>query len=156
MNCRQAQRQIFATRDGVIAETDRRALAEHLAGCAVCQQVDAGFTAAIQAWRADSSQVRVPDPQREWQRLSHTMARGERSPARRHLTGWLALPLAAAAAVAVGVFVTPNEPDREGGSRGTAVAGKAEAAAIDSTVVYVDEKSGWTFVWTTDSSKSHI
>lgn len=152
MNCSAARQQIFAERDGVLGDSQRAALAEHLAGCAACRQVRDGLVVAIETWRSEVRQVRVPDAAIEWQKLRRSMRSPSAQP-RRSLTAWIAVPVAAAAAVAIGLYVVPHQPSAPIGTASNSAVATANAPvpalspAPASTVVYVDDKSGWTFVW---------
>src|SRR4051812_16159644 len=112
MNCRDAERQIFAERDGALGSTQRAALAEHVAQCATCRQTQKVLAAAIGSWRISTQAARMPDPSREWEALRRDLRGGipavARPAGRRNLVPWLALPVGAAAALAV-VLMT-NQP----------------------------------------------
>lgn len=151
MNCSAARQQIFAERDGALGQAQRAALAEHVAGCAECRRVRHDLAAAVDVWRADVREARIPSPDVEWQKVRRRLHAGATH--RRSMAAWVAVPVAAAAAVAIGLYVAPgghHEP--AGGTREVAAAVENRPAVIgvapaDSTVVYVDDKSGWTFVW---------
>src|SRR5689334_5149655 len=114
MNCRNAERQIFAERDGALDETQRAALAIHLTGCAGCRQLKVNFATAIESWRSASRMVASPDAEREWlnvrRRIRGGAVVGEESEGKRHRQwiAWLALPIGAAAALAIALW-TPGE-----------------------------------------------
>src|SRR5688572_24931554 len=111
MNCREAQSQIFAERDGALDNTRRAALDGHMAHCSDCQRIRESLTAALVAWRTEANQVTVPDAEREWHDVRRRIRGGAEagagrvSPPRRNFFTWVALPLGAAAAAAVAFFV---------------------------------------------------
>lgn len=150
MNCREAESQIFAERDGALDNSQRAALAQHVGQCPGCRRLQQGFAVTIETWRVETQQVRVPDAELEWQKLRREIRGGAGSRAaaesKRRSLGWFSVPLAAAAAVAL-IFVLNTEspePTRD-------VAKVTPTARADSpTVVVTDEKSGWTFVVAAD------
>ncbi len=160
MNCREAQDQIFAERDGAPNDNRRAALATHVAECAGCRQMRDNLAAALGMWRTEVEKVTVPDAEREWyavrRRIRGGVAAGtETTTARsRRIISWVAVPIGAAAALAVALFVSP--PKSEIADPGAAVTHVASAESIDvpsntaSTTVFVDDKSGWLVVWASD------
>jgi hypothetical protein len=73
---------------------------------------------------------------------------GDRGVGRKsNLIPWLAVPLAAAAAGAIMIFVTPPWPRSPAPAAAVAAASATATANDASTVVFVDEKSGWLVVW---------
>ena len=162
MNCRAAERHIFAERDGALDETQRAELATHVATCAACRSVRDGLTMAATAWRSDAARVSVPNAEFEWQKVRRQI-RGAPTTSTRSKITWIGLPLAgAAAAAAIGIYLSTgtSTPPPSAKIDATAVqAAPAVAAATPaqpSTVIYVDEKSGWTFVVAADDSGQHI
>ena len=162
MNCDQAERQIFAERDGAPGPEELAALASHVAQCPACRRTRVDLAAAIADWQLTSAATGVPDAEREWQAVRRRM-RSESSPAgdrgvgrKSNLIPWLAVPLAAAAAGAIMVFVTPPSP-RSPAPAAAIAASSATATANDaSTVVFVDEKSGWLVVWASAAGPKQI
>ena len=158
MNCREAKNYIFAERDGALGEAQRAALVSHLASCTDCQAVRTDLEQCLTELHATAANVRVPDADIEWQKVRRAL-RAEEEPAvrRRSFAGWLALPAAAAAAVAIGLYVRTGSPtgsDISAGDRVATVAPTTPGTATapsPSAVVYVDDQSGWTFVWATDA-----
>jgi len=68
---------------------------------------------------------------------------------------WRALPVAAATAIAAVIFLPRSAPDQPPpGTDGPAFA-RANSVEVPgapaSTMVFVDEKSGWLIVWATDA-----
>ena len=156
MNCREAQSQIFAERDGALDHTQRAALEGHVAQCGTCQRTRENLTAALAGWRNQASHAVVPDVEREWHAVRRQIRGGAEAGAertsrpRRNLFTWLAVPLGAAAAIAVAMFITlqPESTLQAGAPARVAHANSVEVRGDDAaTVVFVDDKSGWLFVW---------
>jgi hypothetical protein len=158
MNCREAQSRIFAERDDALDTSQRAALEAHVAQCGDCQRIRDDLTTALTTWRNNVNRVAVPNPEREWHSIRRKIRGGveageaPRSPARRNLFAWIALPLGAAAAVAVALFVALR-PAPTAIESVKPIARIAHANSVEvpgdkaSTVVFVDDKSGWLFVW---------
>jgi hypothetical protein len=160
MNCREAQQQIFAERDGTLDAAARAAFAGHIAQCGGCRRIREELTAGLGAWRAQVAGVRIPDPEREWQAVRRVIRGGVGTGAeraaypRRSALSWFAVPFTAAAAVAMALLIAPRPTDP-----GMSVPLRSQASRADSievpgsnasTMVYVDDKSGWLFVWASD------
>lgn len=168
MNCREAQPQIFAERDGALDPVQRAALDGHLAHCDACRRVRDEFSAVFTAWRVDAIRVAVPDAEREWHAVRRRIRGGAETGAarparpRRNLFTWIAVPLGAAAAVAVALFVTQPAPTTpvavqhavQHTTPHVARADSVEAPGNNaSTTVFVDDKSGWLIVWASDTKR---
>jgi hypothetical protein len=164
MNCREAQSQIFAERDGALDNNQRAALEGHVASCAACRRVRDDFSAALTAWRNETANAPVPDAEREWHAVRRRIRGGAElgtaaaARSRRSLFPWLALPLGAAAALIVALSVAPSNTDapRGGGSVSPPANQVARAESVEvpgraSTMVFVDDKSGWLFVQASDT-----
>lgn len=162
MNCREAQSEIFAERDGAPDNTRGAALDAHLALCADCRRVRADLTTALATWRTGVDRVTVPDAEREWHAVRRRIRGGAEAGAtsvsrrRHHFFAWFAVPLGAAAAIAVTLFMLPTASTNSSTvSSGSHV---ARANSVDvpgnpaSTMVFVDDKSGWLFVWANDAN----
>ncbi|WP_414660410.1 zf-HC2 domain-containing protein [Horticoccus sp. 23ND18S-11] len=159
MNCREAQNRIFAERDGTLEANERAALDGHLAQCDACRKVRAGLAAAITSWQNEATAAQVPDAEREWHAVRRRIRHESAPAARRPLFTWLVLPLgvAAAAAVAFTLFVPSTVPTVVPAP----IANATQVARVDaveapgnnaSTMVFVDEKSGWLIVWASDAA----
>lgn len=147
MNCRAAQRLLSAERDGALPPGERVALTEHVAGCAECRQFQALLEASQGELSAAAARVVVPDEERAWQDIRREL-RADRPAAMRpwwSLGRW-ALPLGAAAALAAVAVVGPSWTDDDG-PQAVARAEFVEVSGDASSVVYVDDKSGWLVVW---------
>lgn len=159
MNCREAEQYIFLRRDGALEESQRAALASHLETCASCRRMQNDLDAFVATWRNGDAEVRMPDADLEWRKLQRTL---ERSPERVPISWakWIAMPAAVAAAAAVALYIAPgNDPSHPAAPASERIARQETPSAVTpatasvaSTVVYVDDKSGWTFVWAPDNA----
>lgn len=157
MDCRKAEHQIFAERDGALDPLQRAELVDHLAQCGSCRALRSNLTASMEAWRNSTAEIKAPDPLLEWQKVRREIRGGVQTTGkRRGVISWVAWPVAAAAALAMALFVaSPSRDPAPLTSAARIDSPAAPAAAADSTVVFVDEKSGWVFVWAGDGS-THI
>lgn len=159
MNCSSVRPLLSAAQDGAVAEPQRAAVEQHVAGCAACQRFAADLRAVSEAYRTDSARLVVPDAEEEWRLLEARLSAPARAPRRRlaPVVTWIGLPLAAAAAVAFLFFV--QRPS----SVGPAVAQVAatefaradfvDVAERDATpVVFLDKESGVLVVWSVDNA----
>ena len=158
MNCREAQSRIFAERDGALDTPQRAGLEEHVAQCGACRRIRDDLTRAFTTWRNEVNRVALPNAEREWLAVRRRIRGGVESGAaqvsrpRRNLFAWIGVPLGAAAAVAVASFVL-LQPPATVIDPAKPVARIAHANSVEvtgdnaSTVVFVDDKSGWLFVW---------
>jgi len=150
MNCRQAERQILIERDGALPEGQRAALVAHTAACKQCHEMRSLLATALESLQRDSAEIRVPDADLEWHKVRREI-RNSDGKERRSLFTWVAIPMAAAAALAVGVYMMPSHPNGTAIETGP-IATRASSASVTSgnadasTVVFVDDNSGWTFV----------
>ena len=136
-----------AAQDGALADYERAGLAAHVAACAECRQFQALLEATQQHLQGVAVQVAVPDEERAWQDI-HREIRATRPVAPRawwSLGRW-ALPLGAAAALAAVAVIGPSWTDDDG-PQAVARAEYVEVSGEASSVVYVDDKSGWLVVW---------
>jgi predicted anti-sigma-YlaC factor YlaD len=146
MNCRSAQRLLSVARDGALAARECAALATHVEECAECRQFRVTIDAAGESLRTAAARVTVPDEERAWQDVRREL-RAARPAGRDAWWGavrW-ALPLGAAAAVALVAF--RPESDQPIATRMVARADFVEVPGNASSVVYVDDQSGWLVVW---------
>lgn len=166
MTCREAQHQLFSSDSRAsaahaepgAAASDRAQLDAHVASCADCRRMQASLNAVLHDWRKTTADVAVPDSEREWQAVRRRIRNGDTpaaSPSSRRVLPWLALPLAAAAAIAL-LFVDPPGASRSPASPTASGAQIARADSVEvpggaSPLVYVDDKSGWLIVWANDA-----
>lgn len=161
MNCREAHSLISAERDGALDNSQRATLEGHLAACGTCRRARDELTAGLTTWRTEVARASVPDAEREWHAVRRRIRGGSEAgsaASRRTLFTWLALPLGAAAAAAIAFMVLPGTPS--GPSLPTTVAHTARVDSVEapgsnaSTMVFVDDKSGWVIVWADANPKS--
>ncbi|MES2692143.1 MAG: zf-HC2 domain-containing protein [Verrucomicrobiota bacterium] len=164
MNCNEAQDRLFADRDGAPETTPRAALDAHVAQCAACRRISDDLTAALTTWRDTAARTPVPDVEREWHAVRRIIRGGveagttvKLAPRRRNFIPWLAVPVGAAAAIAGALYVastgsTPSVPSPSPSvTTHVARADSVEVPGNASTMVYVDDKSGWLVVWANDN-----
>jgi predicted anti-sigma-YlaC factor YlaD len=152
MNCREVQDRLCSAPDAAPDSSAGAALEAHVAHCAACRRVRDDLAAALAAWRSEVATIEVPDAEREWHAVRRRIRGGTAAPRSRWgLGAWLGLPIAAAAAVAV-ALVAPPAPTPELPVGEIARAENIEAPGRDaSTMVFVDDKSGWLIVWASDA-----
>ena len=159
MNCRESLRLICAERDAPLASGTRSRLEVHLTACATCRQARSNLTAALESWRRRAASGKLPDAQHEWLAVRRKIRGGDqpetttaRSPWRVTL-GWLALPLVTAL-LAVALFL-PRPPPIETTGRLSPAMARADSVEVPgkgvSTMVFVDDQSGWLIVWANDA-----
>ncbi len=152
MNCRQAIPLLSAARDGTLPPGQRAGLERHVAECAACRQFQSELAAAMDELQADAARITVPDAAEEWRLLRARLDAPAQRSRRLAPVAWFTLPLAAAAAVALGLFVgRPAAPELDGGEM--AHADFVEVTDPNATpIVYSDNESGVLVVWAADSS----
>lgn len=159
MNCRSAQHLLSAERDGPLGNSEWANLEAHLAGCRECRQARTVVAAAVNRWRSSSAAIVVPDAERAWQDIRREIRTSAPADARgsRVLPRW-ALPLTAAAALVLAgttAFRWFGDSTRAPGSLfEVARADFVETAENTSSMVYVDDKSGWLVVWSVNDNES--
>lgn len=166
MNCREVQSHLFAEGERTPEGPARADFESHLATCAGCRRIRDDLTVTFTTWRNDVTAGPVPDPDREWyavrRRIRGGAAAGTTSATQRtqKLLTWVGVPLGAAAAVAFALFLSPRATAPDAAPAVTAAPAQvARADSVDvvannaSTMVMVDEKSGWLFVWADSTPK---
>jgi ferric-dicitrate binding protein FerR (iron transport regulator) len=156
MNRDEILRLLSAERDGALGAAERAELDQVLRESPEARALRAELEAALTAFRRDAEGVRAPDADEAWPAVQ---ARLDRPAARRRAApvAWFALPLAAAAAVAVAFLGLRPMPtgvpaDPEAGVH--AQADFVELADASATpVVFVDKESGWLVVWAETAEK---
>lgn len=159
MNCREAEQQIFAERDGTLDPGRRAAVAEHVAQCASCRRISEGLVAAVGIWKTQAQAVAVPDAERAWQDVRRQIRQDTAVAPERHRDWriWIGAPLTAAAAVAAIIALNPTSRDAAPGPGAARTIARAEyvevPSATTSTTVFVDDKSGWLVVLASDAPR---
>lgn len=150
MNCRDCERVIL----GEVGETSAAtaaAVAAHVQACPQCRALQSSLADAIAQWKTETA-AREPDAGAAWRALRPQLAAGRRRPRRLAPLLWLSAPLAAAAALAL--LVHQPKPVEVAASATLAHADFVEAGnPAASTVVYVDNDSGWLVVWAADAER---
>ncbi|MBP7482789.1 MAG: zf-HC2 domain-containing protein [Lacunisphaera sp.] len=140
MNCRDIEPLLLAERDGVLTPQKHAELAAHVAGCPACRRERAIYGEAVSYLKTDAANITVPDADKEWRTIRAQLPGENAKPARKRPLApviWFTAPLAAAAALALGLFVIhPTQPAAE---------------APTATIAYVDRDSGWLVVWAVDT-----
>lgn len=164
MNCRSAQPLLLSERDGVLTPAQHAELASHLATCASCRQFRADLATALDAVRADVRTVPLPDIEVEWHAVqARIKGAAPRVAKRRPLAPvvWFGAPLAAAAAIALAVFVNRSPmpataPVSADGVELAAHADYVEVADPNATpIIFTDKESGWLVVWAESPDVAH-
>lgn len=163
MNCREAKTQILAERDGALAHGERAALVSHVATCSDCRQVQERLVAAFVHWKTSTHTAALPDPEREWHAVRRKIRGGAEageirlSPQRPGWLTWLTMPVATAGVAALALFISlPDSPAPDKSAAAPTPFARAESVEAPgqnaSTMVYVDDKSGWLIVWASDAA----
>ncbi len=152
MNCHTAHQLLSAERDDLLSSDQRIALDAHLGDCSGCRTARSGVTASIATWRASTTSVKVPDVERAWQDIRRATRADQPVKGRRPTNAlrWVA-PLSLAAGLALVASVAPRwqnnaQAERLAG-RETAYADFVDVPTDASSIVYVDDQSGWLVVW---------
>ena len=117
------------------------------------------MAAAVEHWRAGVAAAKAPDATLAWQELRHELraTTGRREPGAPWFARWM-LPLGGAAALAAAVVIALVPQWRGGigaGSPMNVAAARAEFVEVPdnaSSMVYVDDQSGWLVVWSVDDA----
>lgn len=166
MNCRSAQSLLLTENDGVLTPAQHAELASHLASCTACRAYRAELAAALETLRADVQAAPLPDIDAEWRAVQAKIdaARGASAPRRekRRLAPvvWISAPLAAAAAVALTLFVgRPVPSDELANASGAEFAARVDYVDVAdpsaTPIVYSDKESGWLVVWAESADTGH-
>ncbi len=166
MNCRSAEPLLLAERDGVLTPAQHAELARHIAACADCRQFRADLAAVLADVHAEAQAVPRPDVDAEWRavqaKINGGAAGGGRAAphkkARLAPIVWISAPLAAAAAVALALFVQRPVPMPAATSEGV-IAARADFVEVAdpkaTPIVYTDKESGWLVVWAESADTTH-
>jgi len=151
MNCRECERVILGE-DGEPSAPDAAAVTAHVQTCPRCRELQSALSTALKQWQSETN-ARDPDPAASWRELRPHLAVAPRRRRRLAPVFWLAAPLAAAAAAVV-LFVQRPAPTATDLAFISARADFVEAGNPGaSTVVYVDNDSGWLVVWAADAER---
>lgn len=162
MNCREAQRHILAEEGSAVDRTPDSRLNAHVRDCGACRRMRDDLAAALSYWRTDASATAVPDAEIEWQKVRRQIRGGAESLGRPPRQGrpayasWIAFPLLAGAAAVLTFFLFPGTPEIAPSPRRAPQTARADAVEAPgnnaSTMVFVDDKNGWLFVWASDAT----
>lgn len=160
-SCRHITSLLIAEPDGRLTPAEQAEIEGHVAECAACRQQRAVLTAIPASLQAVTHAVSSPNPQQEWMRLRAQLPKqrlqGKSQPPKTPFWLQWSFPLGAAAAAVVVALVTHfRYSDRVSTERLSATVARADyvqAENADSTMVYVDQESGWLIVWAESSSK---
>lgn len=158
MNCHKAHQFLFAEPDGVVPPGRQIALQAHLEECSVCRKARSSVTDSMASWRTSIAAVDTPDVEKAWQDIRRATRRGQPTQAVGTLNSfrWVA-PLGIAAGLALVASVTPRWQNNAQAAP-TAQREVAHADFVDvpndaSSMVYVDDQSGWLVVWSYSESQ---
>ena len=156
MNCSTVEPLLLAERDGALSASQRAVLAQHVAVCPTCRQLQHDLGLALDTWKTAVAAMAVPDAPTAWALLQPRLTAKKSAPRRKLATViWLSAPLAAAAALAFVFYPATPSVSMHPSSPALARAEYVEAGnANASTMVYVDKESGWLVVWAVDATGS--
>lgn len=150
MNCTDCERLLLGER-GEPSAAEAAAVAAHVQACPRCRALQSSLVGALGQWKAETA-AQTPDAAAAWQALRPRLRAAGRRPRRLAPLLWLSAPLAAAAALAF-VMYRPAPTAHDDGFT-SAHADFVEAGnPAASTVVYVDNDSGWLVVWAADAGR---
>lgn len=158
--CRDTLPLLLAEPDGTLDAAGLARLEAHVATCPACRQQRAALAAARQVLLRPVPADRVPDAALAWRELRPQL-RGDRTATaadgtpRRPFRWWsLTAPLATAAVFAFALITTRPDttPSSTQAVPEVARADYVQAAPDASTLVYVDQSSGWLIVWASEPS----
>ncbi len=151
--CNEIERLLLSEPDGALTATELAELEAHVSGCEACRRQRNLLSTLLSSLKKSQEAVPNPSSREEWMTLRNRI-RGERG-AERKTNGWSspwlrwgipALSLGAAAAVAFILYLRAPSPTPF--SRATiARAEYVQSENAESTLVYVDQESGWLIVW---------
>lgn len=154
MNCRKAQQLISVERDRALSSDERGYLEGHLTQCPSCRAEQITLSAALSDWRESTKAAAVPNVDRAWLdiRRAHRQSTPAASRTPAGLLRWV-LPVSGVAALAVvGGLILPRSSSStvqavQVEQRQIARADFVEVPSNASSLVYVDDQSGWLVVW---------
>ncbi|HRE81024.1 MAG TPA: zf-HC2 domain-containing protein [Opitutaceae bacterium] len=160
-SCQHITSLLIAGPDRRLTPAEQAEIEGHVVQCAACRQQRALLAAIPASLQTVTQAVSTPNPQQEWMRLRSQLPKQSREgkSQRRKTPFWLqwSFPIGAAATAVVVALVTHlRYSDRVSTERLAATVARADyvqAENADSTLVYVDQESGWLIVWADSSSK---
>ena len=160
MNCHTAQRLIATEPDSTPSAEESRLLAAHLSGCEACRNEQTIVARALAGWQASTASAAMPTVERAWQDIQRELRKSSGQPASRGFLrrSWM-IPVSAAAALAALIVVArplgkPSSPGNPLAQNSAARADFVEVPNDASSLVYVDDQSGWLVVWAVNDSSA--
>ncbi len=151
--CRQIEPLLLSEPDGTLDAAGLAQLEAHVAGCPDCRRQRAQLAAAAASLKQTSAAFPVPSAPQEWLTLRNRL-RGEQQAggggtagSRWWFWGIRVAALGAAAAIACIAYLRPPFSASTATGKPLARAEFVRADNAASTLVYVDQESGWLIVW---------
>ena len=159
MNCLASQKQLLRAQDEALHDQQHSTLAAHLSSCPQCSEFEASLRQISADIKNEAASVPVPDADETWQGIqSRLQPTGESETTSKRFAPliWITAPLAAAAAFAFAFLPSHSTSDFDSVAMSEASATQVDYVETDNpnatTMVYVDNQSGWLVVWTDDTS----
>lgn len=151
--CNEIERLLLSEPDGALTATELAELEAHVSGCEACRRQRNQLSTVSSSLKKSQAEVPIPSSREEWMTLRNRIheERGAERKTNRWSRPWLrwgipALSLGTAAAVACILYLRAPSPAPF--SRVTiARAEYVQSENAASTLVYVDQESGWLIVW---------
>jgi len=154
MNCSQAEKALSRHLDGELLAGEVASLEKHLSSCSACRETAAEWGGYGSALRADAPNE-IPDPTKAWHDIRRSLRNRESPIPTTNARPWWARPLPWAGAVVTVALFTVGYFLQLSPSPGFPYGSAVEFVDTDlpgaSTVVYVDEETGWNIVWVLES-----
>ncbi|MCC6415777.1 MAG: zf-HC2 domain-containing protein [Opitutaceae bacterium] len=155
MDCRESQHLLTLVQDDALTDDQRATLEQHLTRCPACRAYTVQLRLAREMVCGDARAFSLPNVEAEIRTVQNRLA--QPAPARQRTftpSLWLGAPLAAAAVAFI--FFSGRQPDPTPMAEPFAqvdyvVTGNPAA----STLVYVDQTSGWLVVWASAPTAHH-
>lgn len=142
-SCREIEPLLVAEPDGTLNAAGLARLEDHVATCSACRRQRAALAHLHAQLRTPVREPDAADAATAWQALRPRMSRS--APRRRPIASWSTVtPLATATAFALALWWGAPGPAP------VAHAQYVEVHADASTMVYVDQPSGWLIVWASE------
>jgi anti-sigma factor RsiW len=154
MNCSQAGKALSRHLDGELPAGEVASLEKHLSSCSACRETAAEWRGYGSALRADAPNE-IPDPTKAWHDIRRSLRNRENPIPTTDARPWWARPLPWAGVAATVALFTVGTFFQLSPSSGFPYGSAVESVDTDlpgaSTVVYVDEETGWNIVWVLES-----